>query len=88
MIFAFSLIKILPNFVEVLILDWLLYILKENATAFYPFYFKKQTLKLLLYLSFKVELLTYGLQVISFLILKSIQTCKSYCEAIGLSLVL
>ena len=35
--------------------------------------FKKQTLELLLHLSFQVELPTNGLQDISFLVLKSVQ---------------
>ena len=61
-------------------------ILNKLATVFYPFCFKKQTLEVLLYLSFKVEVPTNGLQDISFLLLKSIQTWKNCCKSIESSI--
>ena len=48
--------------------------LNKLATIVYSLCFKKQTLELLLHLSFKAELPTNGLEDISFLVLKSIQT--------------
>ena len=42
------------------------------ATIVYSLCFEKQTLEVLLHLSFKAELLTNGLYDISFLVLKSI----------------
>ena len=58
-IFRFLLIEILLNFVEVFIgySD----MLNKLATIVYSLYFKKQTLELLLHLSFKAELPTKGL---------------------------
>ena len=47
--------------------------LNELATIIYSLCFKKQTLELLLHLTFKAELPTNGLYDISFLVLKSIQ---------------
>ena len=52
--FFFSCIKILPNFVEALILVWLLYILSKLATVIYYPCLKKQRLETLLYLSFSM----------------------------------
>ena len=88
MIFAFSLIEILPNFVEAFVLDWLLGYIKLTCNSYYPLCFKKQTPDLLLYLPFKVELSTKGLQSISFSFLERIQTRKKCCETIGPSLVI
>ena len=48
-------------------------ILNKLAAIVYCLCFKKQTIELLLHLSFKAELLKNGLQDISFLVLKSIQ---------------
>ena len=48
--------------------------LNKLETIVYSLCFKKQTLQLLLHLSFKAELPTNGLKDISFLVLKSIQT--------------
>ena len=62
--------------------------LNKLATIVYSLCFKKQTLELLLHLSFKAELPTNGLQDISFLVLKSIKSWKNCCEAIGPSLVI
>ena len=57
--------------------------LNKLATIVYFFCFKKQTLELLLHLSLNAEFPTHDLQDISFLVLKSIQTWKNYCEAIS-----
>ena len=56
---------------------------RNIAIVIYPLCFKKQTLGLSLYSSFKVELPTSSLQNISFLVFKSIQTWKNCCEVIG-----
>ena len=48
--------------------------LNKLATIVYSLCFKKQTLELLLHLSFKAELPTDGLHNILFLALKSIKT--------------
>ena len=63
-------------------------ILNKLATVIYSLCFKKQTLELLLHLSFKAELPANGLSDISFLVLKSIQTWKNCCEAMEPSLVI
>ena len=81
MIFYFSLIEILPNFVEAFILDWLL------QTVTYPLCFKRGIGTLTVFI-FKVELPTNGLQDVSFLVTKSIQTRKHCCEASGPSPVI
>ena len=60
MIFAFSLLEILQNFVEVLIFHYS-DILNKFETIFYSLCFKKETVELLLHLSFKAELATDGL---------------------------
>ena len=60
--FAFSLIDILQNFVEVFILHFgYSHILNKLETIFYSLCFKKQTLEILLDLSFKAELPKDGL---------------------------
>ena len=61
MIFTFSLIELLQNFVELLILLCYSYILNKLETILYSLSFKKQTLELLLHLSFKAGLPTNGL---------------------------
>ena len=53
------------------------------ATFVFSLYFKKQTLEPLLYLSFKAELPTNGLQDNLFLVLKSIQTEKTVARPSG-----
>ena len=59
-----------PNFVEAFVLEGLP--LSKLATVIYPPCFKKRTLELLLYLSFKIELPTNGYQNISLLVLKNL----------------
>ena len=63
-------------------------VLNKLETIVYSLCFMKQTLELLLHLSFKAEVPTDGLWDISFLVLKSIKTWKSCCQAIGPSLVI
>ena len=75
-----------PNFVEAFVLEGLR--LSKLATVIYPPCFKKQTLELLLYLSFKIELPTNGYQNISLLVLKPILTGKICCEGIEPFLVI
>ena len=58
MIFAFSLIEILQNFVEVFICTGYSDILNKHKTIAYSLCFKNQTLELLMHLSFKPELPT------------------------------
>ena len=69
MIFAYSSIEILPNFVEALLFIGYYDILSKLATVIYPLRLKKQTLEILLYLSFKLEHPANGLQDISCLVL-------------------
>ena len=56
MIFAFSFIEILPDLWNHAFCIGYSDILNQLATVIYSLCFKKQTLELLLYLSFKVEL--------------------------------
>ena len=82
-----SLSKILLNFVEVFVLDGYSDVLNKFPAVIYSLCFKKQILELWLYFCFKVEIPTNGLQDISLLVLKSIQTWKYCCDAIRSSTV-
>ena len=62
------------NFVEVFVLDGYSDVLNKFPAVIYSLCFKKQILELLLYFCFKVEIPTNGLQGISLLVLKSVQT--------------
>ena len=78
--------EVLPKFVAAFIGDS--NILSKLATVIYPFCFKRKTLELLVYLSFKVELSTGDHQKISCFGIKICSDVKKFCEAIRPPLVI
>ena len=78
MILTILLIKIFPNFVEEFILNWLRRYIKETYRIYlFSLFREKQTLEILLYFSFKVELPTNGLQEVEKLV-RDHQAFSSY----------